>query len=177
MHLPAELAHGCCLRRPADRGARPARETTPRHAHRHRGIGIRSLANGPAFRGIRRFGSPGGSWARTVHWRRTSNPCWTATGQNVAAQAKPAHGRQEQGDRAWFGNRRLRTGLRGAGRDQSLRGGRAVVGGRWSQQERAGRQAELGRAISAQIERAGRGRVKGCRDGRTRRPVRTWRRA
>ena len=43
----------------------------------------------------------------TVHWRRTSNPGRTATGQHVAAQAKPAHGRQEQGDRAWFGNRRL----------------------------------------------------------------------
>src|SRR5208337_1463542 len=41
------------------RGSRPARETTPRHAHRHRGIGIRSIADVPAFRGIRRFGSPG----------------------------------------------------------------------------------------------------------------------
>ena len=64
------------------------------------------------------------------------------------------------------------TPTTGAGRDQSLRGGRAAVGGRGSQQERAGRQAELGRAISAtQTEQAGRGRVEGCRDGRARRPV------
>src|SRR5271157_1737855 len=106
-----------------------------------------------------------GSWAITAHWRRTSNPGWTAAGQNVAAQAKPAHGRQEQGDRAWFGNRSLHE------RDQALRGGRAVVGGRGSQQERAGRQAELGRAISAQIDHGALDRVEGCRDGRARRPV------
>ena len=55
----ASLAKSCCLRRPAGRDSRPARETTPRHAHRHRGIGIRSIANVPAFRGIRRLGSPG----------------------------------------------------------------------------------------------------------------------
>ena len=76
----------------------------------------------------------------------------TATGQNVAAQPKPAHGRQEQRDRAWFGNRGLHQ------RDQALHGGRAVIGGRGSQQQGAGRQAELGRAISTQIDQAAWGR-------------------